>query len=157
VYDPPAPPLDDNLAVGGVPSTRSILRFALPKFVTDSGQVIRATLDLIPVTAPQGVPADSFGVAAHAVVTDFGAKSPLDPVHVDTTVVHIGVTDTVHINVTNILRLWVANSQAPNTMVLRQVPEGAFFAEGRYYSSRDPSRMPLLRLTFAPRFPFGKR
>ncbi len=156
VFDPPAPPLDANLAVGGVPAARSVLRVSFPRTITDSGQVIRATLDLIPVAPAHGVPADSFGIAAHAVITDFGAKSPISGTRVDTTIVHIGVTDTVRIDVTNLLRFWIGDTLAPNTIVLRQVPEGANFAEIRFYPSSDLVRGPILHLTYAPRFPFGK-
>src|SRR5947207_6255077 len=37
-----------SLAVGGVPSARSILRIAFPRFIRDSSQIIRGTLTLVP-------------------------------------------------------------------------------------------------------------
>ena len=157
VFDPPPLPLDANLIVGGVPSTRSVLRVAFPRTIGDSGQVIRATLDLLPAVSAQGIPADSFGLVAHAVVADFGAKSPLDAIHVDTTIVHIGATDTVRLDVTNIVRFWIGDTLAPTTIVLRQVPEGANFSEIRFYPSTDATRGPILHLTYAPRFPFGEK
>jgi len=156
VYDPPAPALDGNLTVGGVPSARSILRVVFPRIISDSSRLIRATLELVPAVAPQGIKADSFGIAAHATVTDFGAKSPIDLNHVDTTGVQIGMTDTVKVEVTRLMRFWIGDSLAPNTMVLRQTGEGGNFAEIRFYSSRDPAHRPLLRLTYSNPFPFGK-
>jgi hypothetical protein len=156
VYDPPSPALDSNLTVGGVPSARSVLRVVFPQIISDSSRLIRATLELVPAVAPQGITADSFGIAAHAAVTDFGAKSPIDLMHVDTTGVQIGTTDTVKVEVTRLMRYWIGDSLAPHTMVLRQTGEGGNFAEIRFYSSRDPAHRPLLRLTYSNPFPFGK-
>src|SRR5205823_944357 len=56
VSDPPPPPPDSTLAVGGVPSARSILRIAFPHFIRDSSQIIRGTLTLVPVAPVQGAP-----------------------------------------------------------------------------------------------------
>ncbi len=156
VFNPPAPALDATLTVGGIPAVRSILRVAFPRAIRDSGQIIRATLELITAVPPQGVAADSFGLVAHAVLADFGAKSPLDPTHADTTRLRIGPTDTVRVEIANILRFWAADTLAPTTLVLRQVPEGADFAEIRFFPSTDPTRRPVLHLTYAPRFPFGR-
>ncbi len=46
--------LDSNLTVGGVPATRALLRFALPRNIRDSAQIIRATLLLVPTGPPGG-------------------------------------------------------------------------------------------------------
>jgi len=54
VFNPPTPPVDSNLAVGGVPSARALLRVALPAFLHDSIDVVRATLVLVPVNAVPG-------------------------------------------------------------------------------------------------------
>jgi len=155
VFDPPTPGLDSTLVVGGIPATRSILRIALPRGIRDSAQIIRATLELFPAVAPQGIAADSFGLVAHAVLADFGAKSALDALHVDTTRVYVGTTDTVHVEITNIMRYWAADTTKPTTVVLRQAPEGADFAEIRFFASSHVARPPLLRLTYIPRVLFG--
>jgi hypothetical protein len=157
VFTPPPAALDRRLAVGGVPATRTILRVAFPRTIRDSSQIIRATLVLIPAVAPQGVPADSFGIVAQAAVADFGAKSPLLLIPVDTTRLHIGTTDTVRIEVTNIMRLWAADTLTPTTLVLRQTPEGADIAEIRFYASVDSTLRPVLHITYAAPFPFGKQ
>jgi len=75
VFTPPPAPLDSTLAVGGVPSARSLLRVAFPKVIRDSAQIIRATLFLVPAVAARGAPADSFVIEARSVFADFGAKS----------------------------------------------------------------------------------
>lgn len=157
VFDPPPAPLNSALAVGGVPSARSILRVALPRVIRDSSQIVRATLILVPSLAPRGVPADSFILAAHAVQADFGAKSPLalDSARTVAMWIRIGTADTVRVEVTRLLRFWAADTLAPTTMVLRQAPEGVELAEIRFHSSADAAFRPALRVTYVPRFPFG--
>jgi len=164
VSDAPPAPLDSNLAVGGLPATRSVLRFQVPRAILDSSQIVRATLVLVPSAAAQGVPSDSFRLFVNQVAADFGAKSPLSRVTPDSATVHIGVTDTVSVEVTRILRLWQSDSTVPRALLLRQlglVPidpsfrEGATFSEIRFYSSRAAAFSPALHLTYVPRYPFG--
>jgi hypothetical protein len=158
VFDPSAAALDSTLAVGGVPSARSLLRVSLPRAIRDSSQVIRGTLILVPAVAARGAPGDSFVVEAYTVVADFGAKSPLDVRHrPDTALIRIGATDTVRIEVTNLLQFWAADTLAPTALVLRSTEEGANLAEIRFYPSAAAAYRPALRLTYARRFPFGAR
>lgn len=157
VFDPPASPIDSTLVIGGVPATRSILRIAFPRVIRDSQQIARATLEFIPAVLPQGVPADSFGLVAQAVIADLGDKSALDPIHVDTTHIYIGPLDTVRVEVTNLMRLWAADTLATTAIVLRQEPEGADFAELRLFSSATAAYRPRLHITYSPSFPFGQR
>ena len=152
--------LDSTLAVGGMPVARSIMRFALPRAIRDSVQISRATLVLVTARPPEGVPADSFTLAAHGVLADFGAKSPLSPdaSRVATTRVHIGIArgDTVRIEMTDILRSWQIDTLAPTTLALRQVPEGTEFPEIRFEPSTNTGLAPALHVTYVRRFPFGK-
>jgi hypothetical protein len=156
VFDPPALPLGTALVVGGVPATRSVLRITLPRAIRDSARVIRATLDLIPTTAPQGIAADSFQIVAHPVVADFGPKSLLSATHTDTTRMYIALSDTVHIDVTDVLRFWTTDTVVSTTLILRQIPEGADFAEFRFHGSRDVGLRPTLHITYVPRYVLGK-
>lgn len=157
VFAPPAAALDSTLAVGGVPSARSILRVAFPRFIRDSSQIIRGTLLLVPAVPARGAPVDSFTVEAHTVLADFGAKSPiaLDVTRTDTTMIRIGATDTVKIEVTNLLQFWASDSTRPTSIVLRAKAEAASFAEVRFYPSKAQAFRPALRITFVRRFPFG--
>src|SRR3989449_10232623 len=95
VFTPPTAPLDSTLAVGGVPSARSLLRVAFPKFIRDSSQIIRGTLFLVPAVAARGAPADSFVMEVRTVLADFGRKSPIDARLDDSIVIHPGRTDTI--------------------------------------------------------------
>ncbi|HYT04410.1 MAG TPA: hypothetical protein VEM13_05960 [Gemmatimonadales bacterium] len=158
VFKPPPAPLDSTLAVGGVPSARSILRVTLPRSIRDSSQILRGTLVLVPAVAPRGAPADSFVIEAHTVVADFGAKSPIlvDATRTDTVVARIGATDTLRIEVTNLLQYWQGDSTRPASIVLRAKKEGAELGEIRFFPSAATSYRPALHITYSPRFPFGK-
>ena len=157
VFTPPPAPLDSTLAVGGVPSARSLLRVAFPKVIRDSAQIIRATLFLVPAVPARGAPADSFVIEARSVFADFGAKSPIDPRLVDTTVIHPDSTGTVKIEVTNLLQAWAADSTHPTVLVLRPEREAQVFGEIRFYPSVASATAvrPTLQVTFVRRFPFG--
>jgi hypothetical protein len=157
LFAPPAPALDSTLAVGGVPSARSFLRVTFPRFIRDSSQVIRGTLVLRSAAPVRGAPADSFVMEARSVLADFGAKSPIDARFSDTTVIHTGMSDTVTVEVTNLLQLWAADSTHPTTIVLRAPAEAQSFAEARFYPSIAQAFRPFLRITYVRRFPFGAR
>lgn len=159
VRNPPSPPIDSTLTVGGAPSARSIIRVAFPRLIRDSSQIIRATLNLVPVVAAAGLPIDSFAVEVHAVLVDLGAKSPIaiDVAHTDSTMIHIGATDTVQVEVTNVLQAWAADSTQPTTFVLRAKDEAQSFAEIRFYPTIAAAFRPSLRITYVRRYPFGGR
>jgi hypothetical protein len=164
VFDPPPAALDPDLVVGGAPAARSIIRLDLPRAIRDSAQVIRATLLLVPAQAAQGVPADSFLLAAYRVQADLGAKSPLavpigpgDSTNVATVWVRVGETDTVRVEVTRLLRYWATDTTRASTFVLRQLTpiggltEGASLTGIRFYSSRTAAFRPTLQVTYVPR------
>ena len=157
VFDPPPPPLDLNLAVGGVPAARSILRVSLPRFIRDSTVIVRGTLILVPAVAARGAPADSFSLTAQAVVADFGAKSPLTPdlLRRDSAEVRVGSTDTVRIELTGLLRIWSLDTLAPTAIMLRQTREGGSLGEIRFYPSANAAFRPALQVTYMPRFRLG--
>ena len=169
------PAVDSNLVVGGVPSARSLLRFALPRSIRDSTQVVRATLFLIPVAAPVGVPSDSVVLTLARVSADIGAKSPCvplpssilgttacfapgvlgDSIAVVSSTVPMGRADTIATDITQIVRAWQSDSTAPQALMLSQAPEGGNLITLRLYSSRSPAFRPAVRVTFVPRYSFG--
>ena len=154
VFTPPTAPLDSTLAVGGVPSARSLLRVAFPKFIRDSSQIIRGTLFLVPAVAARGAPADSFVMEARTVLADFGRKSPIDARLDDPIVIHPGSTDTIKIEVTNMLQLWAADTTHPTVFLLRPQAEAQYFGEIHFYPSKAALR-PTLQITYVKQFPFG--
>src|SRR5207247_8840521 len=127
---------------------------AFPKFISDSSQIIRGTLALVPAIPARGAPADSFVIEARTVFADFGGKSPIDPRLGDTTVIHVGSTDTVKIEVTNLLQLWAADSTHPTVLVLRPQLEAQFPGAIRFYPSIDPALHPQFQVTFVWPFHF---
>ena len=155
--------LDSNLLVGGLPEARSLLRLNVPRSILDSTQIVRATLILIPSDSIRGVPSDSFELLVHAAAVDFGAKTSLDPsVPYDSTIMRVGLPDTVQIEVTNMLRRWQVDTTMPRTMVLQQgvhlsgfLYNGVTLAEARFYSSRAALQRPRLRITYIPRITFA--
>jgi hypothetical protein len=159
VRNPPPPLIDSTLTVGGAPSARSIIRVAFPRVIRDSSQIIRATLSLVPAVPAAGVPIDSFAVEVHAVLVDLGAKSPIaiDVTHTDSTMIHIGTTDTIQVEVTNVLQAWAADSTQPTTFVLAARDEAQSFAEIRFYPTIAAAFRPSLRITYVRRYPFGGR
>jgi len=159
VSNPPAAPIDSTLAVGGVPSARSIMRLAFPRAIRDSSQIIRATMILVPAVPARGTAIDSFAVEIHAVLVDLGAKSPIavDAGHTDSTMIHIDTAGTVRIEVTNILQAWAADSTQPTTFVLAARDEAQSFAEIRFYPTIAAASRPSLQITYVRRYPFGER
>ena len=157
VFNPPTPPLDSNLAVGGVPSARAVLRVKLPAFLHDTIDVVRATVILVPVNAVPGARGDSFQILARPVLTDLGAKSPLGTAAnlFGHSVIHIGSPDTVRIELTNLVRAWSADTTLATTFFLGQVPEATSYTEIQFYSSRAPALRPGLHVTYVKRFRFG--
>ena len=158
VFNPPNPAIDLNLTIGGVPSARSIIRVAMPAFLHDTLDIVRATLILVPVNTVPGSPRDSFRIVAKPVVTDLGAKSPLSANNslYDTTVVHTGSADTVRLELTNLVRAWALDTTIVTTFFLGQVPEATSFTEARFYSTRAPGFKPALQVTYVSHFAFGK-
>lgn len=156
VFDPPTAPLDSNLSVGGAPSARSLVRVAMPAFLRDSFDIVRATAMFVPVAAVPGSPADSFALIVRPVQTDLGAKSPLAAAASGSVIVHPGTTDTVRIELTDLVRAWAIDTTLPTMFFLTQQPEAQSFTEIRFYSSRAPAFRPALHLTYLKRFPFGE-
>jgi hypothetical protein len=163
VFDPPTPALDSaaldtSLVVGGVPAVRTLIRVAIPQFLRDTADIVRATLILVPLAAVQGSPGDSFGILARPVITDIGPKSPLSPNAAlwGRLTVHLGSADTLRMEVTDMVRGWVLDTASAPTMVLGQVPEAASYTQIRFYGSRASTFRPALHVTYVRRFPFGR-
>ena len=158
VFNPATPPDDSNLAVGGVPAARSLLRVAMPAYLHDSIDVVRATLILVPVSAVQGAVTDSFPMRSLPLLTDVGAKSPLstNTALVASTAIRIGSSDTVRVEVTNLVRAWSLDTTLVTAFELAQAPEAASYTEIRFYSSRVPALRPALQVTYVKRFRFGE-
>lgn len=164
------PALDSNLTIGGIPATRTLIRFALPRSIRDSAQIIRATMLLIPTGPPPVATRDSVFLLVSHLSADVGAKSPIaaDTIGAQSPVFVAGSSDTVHIEMTTLLRFWQFDTTSVNAafLSLRALDrgldtlraagaEGASFTTLRFFSSRTPAFAPALRLTYVPRVKFG--
>jgi len=114
------------------------------------------------VTLPVGSVADSFRVVAQRIVADLGAKSPLagpsfpgDASFFGATYVHPGASDTIRVDITDMLRRWQADTGAPTAVFLRVDPEGGVPGEIRFAPSRHSTLRPALQVAYVPLFPFG--
>jgi hypothetical protein len=165
-YVTPPQPIPDStlLVVGGEPSSRALLRFALPPLIRDSAVIVRATLELTPVAPITGLPTDPARVQARAILADLGAKSPvaagvgragLFPPPADT--IEAGAT-TVNLEAVRLVETWLTPMTRPPALVLSFAPdlEAASFSRPVFYSSReaDPALRPRLRISYLRRFPF---
>lgn len=156
VFDPPTAPLDSNLPVGGAPATRSLVRVAMPAFLRDSFDIVRATAIFVPVAPSPGAAADSFTIEARPIQTDLGGKSPLALSASGSIVVHPGSSDTVRMELTDLVRAWAIDTTLPTAFFLKQQPEATSFTGISFYSSRAPAFRPALHVTYVKRFPFGE-
>ncbi len=151
-----APLADSLLVVGGVPSARTILRFNLPARIRDSSDILKATLVLIPSSPAAAASGDGGTLRALAVTRDVGQKSPRGEVinfvpGSGAVAVLGGATDTVFLDVTNIMATWTADSILPTTLFLSAAPEAGRMFELRFFSSRTVDA-PLLSLSYVPPF-----
>ncbi len=152
--DPPDPtPGPQTLVVGGGPSARAMIRFQLPDIIRDSAQLVRATLELVPVVVPQGIPNESATIEAQGVLTDLGAKSPLIPSAVGQTVIKPGQSDTVKVEIVRLVQLWQGDEPFPSTLFVLLTPEGGSFLRPVFGSSQSAMR-PRLRISYTLPFPF---
>jgi len=153
---------DGERGVGGAPSARTLLRFALPTRILDSSTVVRATLVLVPTGPVLGAPGDSIVLIAQGLNVDAGAKSPLRTVPSDSVALRIGfvlvgASDTVRLDVTDVVIGWVNDSTRPPSLAVRAVPEGATFAEYRFAAVSSGADRPRLHVTFIPPLTLGGR
>src|SRR5260370_8358810 len=88
---------------------------------------------------------------------DVGGKTPISPNSAlfGNTVIHIGSSDTVRVELTNLVRAWSLDTTLVTSFVLLQTPEAATYTEIRFYSSRAPALRPALQVTYVKRFRFG--
>jgi hypothetical protein len=157
VTQTPLTPDDDFLTLGGEPSSRALLRFDLPEPIEDSADIVRATLELVPQGALDGLPTDPPALAARAILADLGAKSPLsgDPQFTVVDTLELGSTDTVRVDVTRIVQLWQSSSERPEAIFLSLSPEGGSFSRPVFGSTRSGTvGPPRLRVTYLKTFPF---
>jgi hypothetical protein len=145
----------DRLAIGGVPSERTLIRFQLPAYLKDSVTLVRATLEMVPTAPYVGLPGDSVFLYITGILSDLGAKSPLTT-PVRGAVLPLGVADTLRLDLVNLVKLWQGTTSLPNGIFLQLRPEGDSYTRAEYFSTRSPTGRPRLLVTYAQRYPFER-
>lgn len=166
-----APPRDTGgvLTVGGLPSHRIYLRFAIPRFIVDSSTVLRATLLLTQRPSAFGTAADSVivfpvVVTASDAVTDIARATnvlSLPGLGIDSVRFVPSDSGAREIDIVYALRQWGAQAKSPTrtqeAIVLRAQLEGATAGEATFYSTEAPAALrPRLRLSYVSRLDFGR-
>jgi hypothetical protein len=152
-----APP--EALVVGGIPSTRTFLRFDLPPAIRSASTVVRATLLMVPAEPLLGAAGDTTTLAAFPLFNDFGPKSKPDVLPADTlgrerAVLAVGTADSIVMDITRIVQPWQADTSVSQSLVLLLSPEGGSIAELRLSSPTSPEGRPALRITYVPFFSY---
>lgn len=143
------------LTIGGVPSSRALIRFPWPARLRDSVTIVRATLELTPVQPVAGLPNDPGTLNVRGLATDFGAKSPVEPLSLGVLPLVANVTDTVRVEIATVLQFWQTGLLRPPAIFLSVSPEVETFTRAVFGSTRSGSP-PRIRLNYLPRFPFSR-
>jgi hypothetical protein len=154
-----------TLLVGGEPSSRAFIRFAIPERIMDSATIVRATLEMVPAIPIPGLPTDAGFLESRAVLSDLGPKSPLDANLAIFDELSLGSSDTVRLDITRIIQKWQASDDLPEEIALRlladttrttAVQEASSFTRTLFGSTSplSPVGGPRLRLTYLLSFPF---
>jgi hypothetical protein len=146
----------DLLTVGGAPSSRALLRFAIPTQLRDSAQFLKATLEMVPSAPINGLPGDTAILQVRAVLSDLGRKSPTASNQIGSFPLIQGSTDTLRIEVINLVKAWQGASGLPPDLFVSLEPEGSSFTQVQFGSTRSVVPAPRLRLTYALTFPFQR-
>jgi len=145
-----APLVDpDLLTLGGNPSHRAMLRFAVPAEITDKAVLMRATLELTPARPYYGLVHDSSQVEVRAIVADLGYRSPPVTSGATSGKVPVSGNDVFRIEVLSLVGFWRSDAQVPQVLYLSFFPEGHAFTEPTFYSTRSATGRPRLRITYA--------
>lgn len=163
------PPDSTTLAIGGIPGSRTFVRFNLPAKIVDSTTVVRASLILTQRPSPSFIGPDTativpLVVRASTDVTD-PAKAALlvaPQGFINVPVLSLFPQDSGQrsIEIVQLVRLWrtelIGNNQ--RSLVLQLGSEGFDPRQFLFYSSNaavPDSLRPRLRLSYIPRASFG--
>ena len=144
----------DLLYIGGPQAGRSIIRFAIPRYIRDSAQVLRATLELVPARTLNGLPGAVLrdSVAVRGLQADLGAKSPaLAVIGLQLAgLLKEGTSQAVAVDMFRLVSQWQTVGGPPESIFLAHSdePTGGSFMQPVFYSTRSPAGRPRLRITY---------
>ncbi|HVX40108.1 MAG TPA: hypothetical protein VHB25_11085 [Gemmatimonadaceae bacterium] len=155
------------LAVGGVPSRRSYLRFNVPSRIVDSTTIVRASLLLTQVPNRRVDPTDSvfvypLAVLAQPTVTNvqnllqfLGSTGQFG---LDSLSLAPGDSGQRSFEIVGLVRTWrnQTTTVSPRAIALRSGGEGSVPGEIDFFSTRAPAAVrPRLRITYVPQTSYG--
>jgi hypothetical protein len=147
-------PDPDLLYLGGPRSGRAIIRFAIPIAIKDTAQILKATLELTPAGALEGLPGAvlSDSISSRTVTVDLGSKSP--PVSTSASPIQSGLaasgtTGPVEINVLPFVQQWRPKNGPPQVLIVFHNQENVGFMQPVFHSTRSAIGHPLLRIIYA--------
>jgi hypothetical protein len=163
------PEVPGTMSLGGLPGRRVYMRLNLPRRITDSSTIIRATLQLTQLPFPFGGPTDTVVINPHIVlasdnVTDNRRAATLIGV------TGILVTDSLPviprdsgqrtIELYSLVRQWASQASLahppPRALVLSASNEGTLPRVATFYSSTANAALrPRMRITYIPKITFG--
>ena len=160
VKTPPPPPAG-VFRIGGLPGSRSYLRFDIPSRILDSSAVVRATLELtqrparLSPEARDTVSVAFYGVVAGPVITDLSrALLFILPGRADSTLVTPSDSAVRQFEVIDWVRIWRGTpaGKAPRALSVALPGEGRRGSVVDFFSIEAPvSVRPRLRLTYLPK------
>lgn len=158
--------IGSDLVVGGVPAQRVFVRFNVPRFLSDSTTIVRATLELVQrpargVAATDSVTLTPQGVVATDSVRDVrraaGLLASSSVLVLDSLRLAPSDSGRRAVSLVALVRAWRAlPAGTQRALVLRSSQEGVQVGEVRFFSSEAASGLrPRLRLSYIPRTDFG--
>ena len=156
----PAPPPPGALDVGGLPARRIYMLFNVPKFITDTAQIIRGSLLLTQRPDRTVDPKDTVRIIAHVslaakAVTDLTRAAQITAqTTLDTLKAAPGDSGVKVLEVAQIIGLWRSQSvdRTPRAIVLISGTEGQDPLRAIFFSiEAAPELRPRLRITYSTR------
>lgn len=158
-----------RLLVGGLPGRRTYIRFALPRWLTDSVAVLSARLELVqdPLRAldpGRTVKVRGQLVLAGYAMTDLGRAArllaPAGTAISDSIVTAAGDSGVVRLEMNGAIRQWRTVNGAspfPTAIVLRPDVDGTDSPAVRFFSIEAPPNLrPRLRISYVPAIRYGR-
>ncbi len=162
---PPPPP--GTLTVGGLPGTRSYLRFNIPPSISDSSLVIAATLLLTQQPSASPDPTDTMYVQPILVLAGAGISDPVRAAQITAPVTVVGLaplktepggSGVREVQIGPVFRYWSVQTaaQLPRAIVLQSAAEDYSPQQALFYSSSaSPDLRPKLRISYTPHSRIG--
>jgi hypothetical protein len=155
------------LAVGGVPSRRSFIRFNVPARIVDSTTVVRASLLLTQspnrrLDLHDSVYVFPLAVLAGPAITDVASLlqfvGSAGQFGLDSVRLAPADSGVVSFEIVGLVRTWHGQSTtiSPRSVALRSAVEGQFPGEIDFFSTKAPASVrPRLRITYVPQINYG--